>query len=846
MNGLLRLALGFCPREFRDKFESDVAYDAMHAGRPVFAQAADVFAAGVAMHVESFWRDLIFAMRTLSKSRMYATVVIAAVALAIACNAAVGSVLEGIVLRPLPYPNADRLVNISYDVSAAEFSYPDSRDFRARQHTLQAFGIRYQDSATLSRITPPVTVEGSQIDEGYFTVLGAHAQIGRLFTAADSGRNNVVISDALWRRYFGAGPAVIGRTLTLDDKAYRIIGVVQAGFRDISPQGLNTDDYWLPIDPRGMLGNERGYNSSDAWGLLRPGVSVAAADADAMRVVRDIVHRYPAERGSWSASSVTLALDQIVGPVRSMVWLTYAAAFVLLVIACANVINLTLVRAAARERELVMRTALGASRARIAAQLTTEMALLAAAGGAIGLLVGWTALRLFAALGTQLIPRWQDVHMDLAVVAYVCALLVLTTIATGVAPAVLHRLELSTGLKAGGRSGDLSGAKRVRVGIVIAEIALALSLVIAAGLMLRSFVTLTRANLGFDPHNVYAIALPSFSSAQYAKSAARVAAIERLVSALRATPGILDATSSRRVPFINGMTIGTDVPGRTGREIIQGNAIDGGYFRLMRIPMLRGRDFTPLDGPHAQSVAIVNATFAKHFFGTLDVVGRRIEPGTRNEYTPSSIRTIVGVVGDTRNHFSEPMKPEFYLPEAQLGHYNFVVARAASSHFPVGATAKRVFASVAPSLAPPVVYSYDALFQEDAGRWQAAALLFGVLAVAALLLALAGIYAVTSYSVSQRTQEFGIRKAVGASNGNVLSAVMADTLKQAAVGITLGVVLAAASTQLLQPLLFQTSAFDPLTYVTVVALIAGCAICAALVPAIRATRVQPASALRYE
>lgn len=838
MNALLRFALACCPREFRDNFESDVSYDATHAGRTVFAEAADVFAAGITMRIESFWRDLAFAVRSLAKSRMYAVVVITAIALAIACNASAGSVLEGIVLRPLPYPDADRLVNVAYSVSTFEFSYLDSRDFRAQERTLQAFGVRHGDSATLGRITSPITIQGSQIDEGYFTVLGARAQIGRLFTASDLGKKDVIISDALWRKYFGARPTAIGRTITLDGGAFRIVGVIQRGFRDISPHGLNDGDYWVPIDPRGMLGTERGYNSCDAWGRLRPGVSLPAANADTLRVTRDIAHRYPADHRSLAGgSSVTSALDQIVGPVRSMVWLTYAAALVLLLIACANVINLTLVRTAARERELIMRTALGASRGRIAAQLTTEMAVLSALGGAIGLLLGWTALRMFAALGTQLIPRWQDVHMDGALIAYVCVLLVLVSIATGVVPALLSRRELATGIKAAGRSADLGGAKRMRVGLVIVEIALALGLVTAAGLTVRSFVTLTRANLGFDPRNVYVISLPSLASASM---------IDRVISSLRATPGIVGAAGSKHLPFESGSSLGLSIPGRSGKELTNFNAVDPAYFRVMKIPLLRGRNFTPLDGPHAQSVAIVNESFARQFFGALDAVGRRIEPGTRNANTPSSVRTVVGVVGDTRNHFSEPMKPQFYLPVAQLENNGTIVIRTDGSRFAVAAAVKRVFASIAPSLAPPDVYSCDALFLEDAGRWHAAALLFGVLAGVALLLALAGIYAVTAYSVSQRTQEFGVRKAIGASDGHVVGGVVAEAIKHAAIGIALGLAVAAACTQLLRPLLFQTSAFDPLTYVTVVGLILACALCAALVPAIRATRVQPARALRYE
>ena len=230
---------------------------------------------------------------------------------------------------------------------------------------------------------------------------------------------------------------------------------MQPGFRDISPEGLTEDDYWLPIDPRNGLGTERGYNCCEAWGLVRRGVSLAAVSADARRVVEGIVRRHAASNDSgWTGSSVTSALDQIVGPIRPMVWLTYAAAVVLLIIACANVTNMTLVRGAARERELVMRTALGASRGRIAAQLITEMAVLAALGGAIGIVLGWAALRSFAALGAQLVPRWQDVHVDGAVVAYVCLLLALTSIATGIAPAVLRRRDLAGGVKAAGRSGD--------------------------------------------------------------------------------------------------------------------------------------------------------------------------------------------------------------------------------------------------------------------------------------------------------------------------------------------------------------------------------------------------------
>lgn len=843
---LVRFALAACPPDYRREYEQSIIADMRARGESPIAVAADLCYQGVAMRFESLWRDLAFAVRTLAKSRMYAFVAIIAIALAIACNVAVGSVLDGVLLKPLPYANADRLVNVGYDLGYGAFSYPDSRDFRAQQTTLQSFGIRTDDSATLSGIGKPVTLNGSKIDEGYFTVLGAHVQIGRAFQTSDLGKRNIIISDRTWRRYFNADLAVLGRTMMLDLHPYRIVGVMPPAFRDISQKGLVAFDYWAPADPRGMVEKQRGYTNFDAWAVLRPGVSVTAAQADANRIMRSIVHRYPLEHGNWNQATVTRGLDLIVGPVRQMIWLMYAAAIILLVIACANVVNLTLVRAAARERELLMRTALGASRSRIAGQLTTEMALLAAVAGAIGLGLGWAALRLFDMVGSALIPRWENVHIDLAVVVYVCALLAITSVATGVAPAFAHRRDLVSGLKAAGRSGDLSGAKRLRVGIVIAEIALTLGLITSAGLTLRSFNALTHVELGFDPRHVYAIGLPSMPKAQFPNYEAQRAMTNRLVDTVRTMPGVVDAAATTVVPFKGGFIVGTTIPGRPGQEAVDGNSVAPGYFRVMRIPLLRGRDFTPADGPHSQSVAIVNATFARHFFGSLDVIGRHLRPGIRSENTPSLVRTIVGVVGDTRNHFDSKMNPEFYLPDDQVATVGTIVARTNGANFPLTDAIDHLFAQVAPSLAAPEIISYDTLFQQDAGRWQAAALLFSVLAGVALILALAGIYAVTAYSVTQRTQEFGVRKAIGAKDSHVLGVVIVDALKQAAVGIVLGLALAAACTRLLEPLLFQTSPLDPFTFVAVVLLIVACAICAALIPAVRATRVQPAKALRYE
>jgi putative ABC transport system permease protein len=846
MHPLLRFALWTCPSDYRREYGRSIEYDIRDRRITLASATLDLLWQGVLMRLESAFRDGTFALRTLAKTPMYTIVATLAIALAIAGNVAVGSVLEGVLLRPLPYANADRLVYVDADVGYGQFSYLDGRDFANRQHTLERFGMRAARSRVLSGEGHPVTLNGSAVDGGYFGVIGAHPQLGRLLTAGDLGRKNVVISDDTWRKYFGGDPAVVGRSVTLDGVHYTVVGVASRDLRDISQQGLASRAFWLPMDPRGNVESQRGYTDYDGWAILKPGVTVQAASADANRSMTAIVRQHPEAHTTWKRAQVTSAFDLIVGPVRQMLWLLYAAVTILLIIACANIVNLTLVRAAARERELVVRTALGASRARIAAQLCVEMGILAVTGGIAGVALGWAGLRLFDAIGPQMVPRWEGVHIDGTMIAYVVFLLAVTTLVTGIVPAFAQRRDLVAGLKAAGRSGDLSGAKRLRVSLVVAEIALTLGLVASAGLVVRSFVTLTHVKLGFDSRHLYTIEIPNLQKTKYPTYDTELRGVDRLVAAVQSIPGVREAASTTVVPFKGGFIVGTTIPGRPGSEEVDGNAVAPSYFRVMHIPLLRGREFTRRDGPHAPSVTIVNASLAKHYFGTLDVIGKHITPGVSSSNTPSKTRTIVGVVSDTRDGFNEPMKPEFYLPDSQLQIYGQIVARTSGQDEGFARSVGRAFTSVDSSLPAPEIVSYDTLFAQNSGRWQAAALLFSVLAFLALMLALAGIYAVSAYSVQQRTQEFGIRKAIGAKDAHVLGTVISDALRQGAVGIAIGLVLAALCTRLLSSLLFQTSPLDPLTYIAVIVLLIGCTVLAALMPALRATRVQPALALRYE
>ncbi len=515
MHPLLRAALFVCPGEFRNHCAREIAADLdRHRAEPLplWLTCANVAWTGVVLHAERFGRDLVFAVRTLSKAPMFAIVATSAIALAIAANVAVASVLQGVLLRPLPYPHANRIVAIGCNGGTVTCSYLDARDYGAGQTTLAQFGVRGSDEVALTGIPIPVNLFGSMVDAGYFRVLSAHAELGRVFTDKDLGTKRVVLSDAAWRTYFHGDPSIIGRAVTLDANAYTVVGIAPATFRDLTQQGLKRYAFWVPVNIHDPMILSRGAIGLEVWGVLRPRISIAAAQADGRRVMSGIARRFPGAHANTSPDVVLAALDLLVGPVRQMLWLLYAAVTVLLVIACANIVNLTLVRAAARDRELVVRSALGATRSRIAVQLCTEMGVIALAGGALGVALGWVGLRLFDTLGAGTIPRWDAVHVDVGVVAYVAAIAIVASILTGTIPALMQRRDLATGLKAAGRSGDASGAKSLRIALVVAEIALTVGLTTCAGLTLRSFVMLTHVTLGFNPSLLYAVATPSDST----------------------------------------------------------------------------------------------------------------------------------------------------------------------------------------------------------------------------------------------------------------------------------------------------------------------------------------------
>ncbi|HEY8297838.1 MAG TPA: ADOP family duplicated permease [Candidatus Baltobacteraceae bacterium] len=850
MHPLLRFALWSCPRDFRDRYGNAIARDASERRISFVLVALDLIYQGSVMRAESVARDIAYGARTLARSPTYTIVAAIAIALAIAANVAVVSVLNGILLRPLPYPSAERIASVTsgaQNLTNAPFSYLDARDLGAATgNTLQAFGISSPDAtATLSGIARPVILQGNDVDAGYFRVLGARAALGRVFLASDLGTHHVIISDRLWRTFFNANPAVLGRTMQLDGATYSIVGVMGARFRDVTPIGLVRRDYWTAADPQVQNNLFRGTITYNGWALLRSGTSFASAQADVDRAMSEIVRRYPVVHEGWGKPLLRPALETIVAPVRSMLWLLYATVLLLLIIACANVINLTLTRATTRRGEFAIRGALGASRTRLAAQLCSETALLSAIGGVAGLALGWGALRIFSSAASRILPRWEGVHVDLSVLGYVVGVLVLTTIATGIIPALSSRHTLVAGLKAAGRSGDVAASKALRSSFVIAEIALALAVVLSAGLVVRSFIALMQVPVGFDGQNLYAADAPGLPSSRYPSHEAGLRAVDRIAMQLQGIPGVQAVAITSGPPFLAEENTYTSFPDHLASEPVDLNVVSARYFKTMRIPLLRGRDFDQRDRLTSEQVAIVNAAFARRYFGTLEVLGRTYHPHIG--WKGREIRTIIGVVGDTRNSFHAPIAPVQYLTTKQVpGIFAQFVIRTNGQDGELAQAVARAYGNVDPLFPAPSVRAYRQLFSEDAGSARVAAMLFGVFALIALVLALAGIYAITTYGVEQRTRELGVRKALGASDRAVLADVLIGALRISAFGIALGLAVAALGARLLTTILFQTSPFDPLTFGAAIALVVLSSLFAAYVPALRATRVQPAIALSYE
>jgi putative ABC transport system permease protein len=806
--------------------------------------------------VDALIADLRFAVRTLTRSPGFTLVAVLTLALGIGAANAIFSVVSAVLLRPLPYPHADRIALIWGTRGGGQesaVSIPALRDWMEQNHSFAAIGVARMQSVNLTGTEEPDRLTGNFVTAATLRVLGARAALGRLFspaeTAEGTGQNVAVISWAAWKTRFGGDPAIIGRTIVLNGRPHVVIGVTDPGFTDT----FGPIDVWLPIT---SAPNATWFTRADpeVWGVgrLKPGVSMDAARRDLSAVAARLAAQYPATDGG-SGALVAPLRDEIVGPVRPALLVLLAFVGVVLLIACANVASLQLVRAAARDRELSVRATLGAGRARLARQLLTESLVLAVAGGALGLLLArWLVAGLVAIAppGFADYASGRGVSLDLRVLLFAVVIAAGAGLLFGTAPA-LHagRADLTGALKlrsAGGREGV---ALRLRRGVVGFQVALAIVLLVGAGLLARSLGALGRVDPGFDPARLLTAEF-RLPSAKYRTPEQIADFMTRATAAIRAVPGVQRAALIRSVPLSgNWGSVGfvpDTRPELTTAEAptAQENDASDGFIRAMGMRLVAGRGFEASDRLGAAPVAIVDEELARRTWPNTSPLGRRLKIlGPPDQWV-----TVVGVVGDVRQlTLKEPPVAQIYLPMAQQpGIFASVVARTSGDPMALAKAVRAAIWTVDPEQPVWKLRSMASLLARDAAMPRFTVVLTAAFALLALLLAAIGVYGVMSYAVAQRTHEVGIRMALGAEPRQVVGSVLERGLRIVLGGALFGMVGALGAAQLLRHQLFGVGAADPVVFAAAPATLVAVALVACWLPARRAARVDPVVALRSE
>src|SRR5579885_551280 len=812
--------------------------------------------------MRTLWQDVRYGLRTLSKNPGFTAVAVLALALGIGANSAIFSVVNAVLLNPLPFPEEGQLLRLGEGTRGqalaerGSFSFPDYRDVRAQARTLAHVAAFWNSGAILTgEGLEEEQLHGADVSPEYFAVLGERPELGRVLTDEDNhpDADAVVISHSLWQRRFGGRRDVLGQQLKLGGSTMTVVGVMPAGFE--YPFRTAHQDFWEPLDDRPTPAREqRDSRSYNIIARMKPGVTVEQANAELDTISRRLEQQYPDSNTTVLIAGASMR-DDVTRDVRpALLILLGAVAFVLL-IACANVANLLLARATARHKEIAVRTALGASRWRIVRQLLVESLLLALAGGAAGLLLAvWGADVLVAASPSD-IPRVEQVGLDARVVIFTLLVSALTGVAFGLVPALqASKTELTGALKEGGR-GATEGFRRNRARslLVVAEVALSLVLLIGAGLLIRSFVRLMQTYHGFDPSRVIALDIP-LSRQRYDTEQKQAAFFNQLVERARQLPGVEAAGLVNNLPLTHNVDELTfNIAGRPpfppGAEAeANDTVVSPGYFEAMKIPLREGRMFSAQDGPNAPRVMLVSEALARKYFAGQNPVGQRL---VIDYDAPLGNVTyeIVGVVGDARRASLEAAaEPEFYVLNEQLPQrrLNLVVRTSAANPASMAAALRGAVAELDKEQTVWQTRTLDQLVSASVAARRFNMALLGVFAAVALALAALGIYGVMAYTVTRRTHEVGVRMALGASRGDVLRLIVGQGMALALAGVAVGLAAAFAVTRVLAGLLYGVTTTDPLTYACLALLLAAIAFVSCYLPARRATKVDPGVALRYE
>jgi putative ABC transport system permease protein len=813
-------------------------------------------------------KDLRFAVRQLFKQPGFTLVAVGTVALAIGATTAVLSLVNGLLVRPLPYREPQQLVLLlqhfkSQNLERIPVSPPEFKDYETRAHSFEKLGAFGYTNFNLAGEDRPERVAGATVTAGVLPLLGVSPIKGRFFEPEECtlGRDDVVIISArLWERRFNSDPQIVGKQLLLNGKSFTVVGVMPASF-DFPLQLFNLGnggqfggraEIWKPLAFTDDQMKARFSRSFTIVGRLAPGMLVAQAQAEIDTISAQMCREHPdnyMQDGGFGGDVLSLQNLAVAG-MRPALLILLGAVFLVLLIACANLTTMLLARAAAREREIAIRVALGASRLRLLKQVFTESVLLALIGGAVGVVLALWGVELLKIIGAQTVPRLREVNVDLAVLGVTLAICVGTGIIFGLAPGLASaRPELTEALKEGGRSSTQGTRRnRLRNGLVIAEVALALVLLTGAGLLIKSFVRLQNVNPGFNPRNAltFEISLPKM---QYPDDASIVRFNNEAQRRIAALPGVQAAGFTTILPLagtnsdwsfaIEGQPPNENSPSPDEEK----RQVSPDYFRALQTPLIKGRFFSQADKADAPLVMIVNQAFAKKFWPNQDALGRRVTFGDPKK-DPKWI-TVVGVVGDNR-HFGLDIdpKPEMYVPFAQQAYFTTIyVVRSNKNPRILIPAIQREIRAIDSAVPVANVRTFENVIADSVAPRRLSVVLLGVFAVVAVLLASVGIYGVMSFLVIQRTHEIGVRMALGAQRGDVLKLVLSRSLKLVSAGTIIGLVVALMSTHTLRSLLYSVSAFDVTTFVLVTILLGAVALAASYLPAMRATKADPIIAL---
>jgi len=813
--------------------------------------------------METLLHDLRFGVRMLRKAPGFTIVAVIVLALGIGANTAIFSVVNAILLRPLPFQDPERLVQVWHvppprsfpGMSRFSVSPANYLDWEKQSHVFKSMAIYGYSNYSLAGTGDPESVTGIRVSPEFFSILRVQPMVGRIFLPEENqaGRGHVVVlSQSFWQTHFASDPNIVGRTILLDNLSYNVVGVIPT--RSVFPTSSDPKaqpQLWTPLAWTDADRAVRGNHNYLVIARLSPGADVKQAGAEMSTISSRLEQQYPEDDKGWGAKVVPLR-EQLVGDVRPALMVLLGAVGFVLLIACANVANLVLVKTLARQKEIAIRTALGASSVRAARQILSETLLLALTGGVLGLIFAHFGVKLIVAFLAQSLPRTTDITVDGWVLAFTLVISLLTGVVAGLVPAIrASKSNLNDSLKQGlGRTDADSGGNRTRSVLVVSEVALSLVLLIGAGLMIRSLSRLRNVDPGLDSHNVLTMSF-ALSSTKYDKPVQQIAFYDQLLQRVRALPGVASAGAIDSLPLGGGGSIQPiAVEGRpqvpmSEQPEVAVRVVEPGFIATMRISLLQGRQLSSSDVVDRPAVIVVSESMAQRFWPGQNPIGKRLTM----TFSPERSREVVGVAGDVKGDgldFVEPVAT-LYVPLAQQPTpYLSLVVRTSSPPSTLISAISNAVHEVDREQPVVGVITMDDILADSLSHQRFNMLLLSAFSGLALLLAAIGIYSVLAYSVRRRMRELGVRMALGAQRGDILRMILGQGTKLAFIGTGIGIAAAFGLTRLMASQLFGVTATDPITFLSVAALIILVALAACYIPARRATKVDPIVALRYE